>query len=862
MPLDFELYRRTIRIPSQPPVEISVIDIDPEFRDQTLVFLHGYGGQARQWKYQLAEFSISNRVIAIDLRGHGLSDKPPGDYSMRQILEDLRMVLDELEIKRSFYLIGHSFGGAIATEFAAAHPERIVKLILIATAGEFKLNPFYRFLLKLPKQSLKYINPIVRGWLSAPPLVMHAWYHQNITKWNGWSLFRDLVVPTTVIRGHQDKVFSKSMFDEVARAIPNADEINVGASGHLVMLERREAVNRVIQGSLETHPRTWRQDSVEVKSSNRAILLNARPWLVHYDAGTPYTIAIPKTPVHELLKSASNRFPRQTALIFEGNKITYQQLSEDVSRFVQGLQNLGIKRCDRIILMMPNLPQLVIAYFGILEIGAVAVFSHPITDENELVRQLQVTQARVLVTLERFDNIINKLNHEIESGNLPKLSDIILTEISDYLPAAKKLLVRLKSRRSREGKKLNYPNIATHHFIGFIKNDRKPEFDKIISADSLATIQFTGGTTADPKGVMLSHQNLIANVLQTRHWMPDAEEGKERFLSVLPFSHSYGLTAGLNLPVAIGATIILKIQVDTMDLLKSIQRFRPTVFPGVPSIYMAIKDHPNVRKYGISSIKACISGSAPLPIEIQEAFEKLTRGRLVEGYGLTEAGPVTHANPLFGLRKVGSIGIPLPSTDARIVDLEKGVKEVKVGQIGELAISGPQVMQGYWDDPDASREAINPQGYLLTGDVAQMDADGYFRIISRKADMWYPDKPGDPAFPRDVEEVLFEIPQVKDAAVVAIANRPIAFIITRHDRPKAKEIIAFCTRRLPPKQVPLKVIFVDEFPRTFIGKILRRELADRFAETQLEHQRLTNESSQDPTLSLGAVDIISNSEFD
>lgn len=253
-------------------------------------------------------------------------------------------------------------------------------------------------------------------------------------------------------------------------------------------------------------------------------------------------------------------------------------------------------------------------------------------------------------------------------------------------------------------------------------------------------------------------------------------------------------------------------------------------------MYMAIKDYPGVRKYGISSINACISGSAPLPIEIQEAFEKLTRGRLVEGYGLTEAGPVTHGNPLYGQRKVGSIGIPFPSTEARIVDLRSGRKEVKVGQIGELAIRGPQVMMGYYEDPQATRKAFNSDGFLLTGDVAQMDSEGYFRIISRKADMWYPDKPGEPAFPRDVEEVLFEIPQVSDAAVVAVANQPIAFVIAKGDRPAGIEIIAFCKRRLPPNQVPRFVIFVDDFPRTFIGKILRRELAKKFEQSQFEQR--------------------------
>ena len=244
-----------------------------------------------------------------------------------------------------------------------------------------------------------------------------------------------------------------------------------------------------------------------------------------------------------------------------------------------------------------------------------------------------------------------------------------------------------------------------------------------------------------------------------------------------------------------------------------------------------------MRRYGISSINACISGSAPLPIEVQEAFEKLTRGRLVEGYGLTEAGPVTHGNPLYGQRKVGSIGIPFPSTEAQIVDLRSGRNEVKVGQIGELAVRGPQVMMGYYEDNQATHEAFNQDGFLLTGDVAQMDTDGYFRIISRKADMWYPEKPGEPAFPRDVEEVLFEIPQVSDAAVVAVANQPIAFVIAKGDRPAGTEIIAFCKRRLPPNQVPRFVIFVDDFPRTFIGKILRRELAKKFEQSQLEYRR-------------------------
>lgn len=841
MTLDIELYRREIPLPSEPPIKLSVIDISPEHPLKTIVFLHGYGGQGNQWKYQLDEFAFSNRVIAIDLRGHGKSDKSDSNYTMIQIVEDLSMVLDELDVKESIYLLGHSFGGALATEFAIAHPEKISHLILIATAGEFKLHPFYQFLLRLPSSFLRAIGPLVRGWLSAPPQVMHAWYHQNVSKWNGWSLFRSLSVPTTVIRGHHDLVFSLSLFDEVARAIPNANEMDVGASGHLVMLERRQAVNRVIHRCLESEPRTWREES-DTTQSNRASLLRERPWLPHYDNGVPYTIAIPPIPVNQFLRSASSRFPRQTALIFEGKRSSYRQLQKEVYRFSNSLQSLGITPGDQVMLLLPNIPQMVIAYFGILETGAVVVFSHPITDADEIIRQLSLTNTKVLITLVQFKEIIQRLITEKANQTL-NLSHIILTTPNDYLPFFKRLFQNYVGRDNSSFYGENNSDISIHKFSSLIrsKNEEHPQI--AVSPQDLATIQFTGGTTRVPKGVMLSHRNLVANALQTRHWMPTALEGKEKFLCVLPFSHSYGLTTALNLPIALGATLILKAKFEVVDILKTIQNYRPSIFPGVPNIYMAIKDFPGVRKYGIASIKACISGSAPLPIEVQEAFEKLTRGRLVEGYGLTEAGPATHANPLFGQRKVGSIGIPFPSTDACVLDLRKGKKEVKVGQIGELAVRGPQVMMGYWEDSEATRKTFTADGHLLTGDVAQMDPDGYFRIIARKADMWYPDKPENPAFPRDVEEVLFEIPQVKDVAVIAIANQPFAFVIAKDDRPHPDDIIAYCKRRLPPRLVPRLVIFVDDFPRTFIGKILRRELAKRFEQSQLE-QKESSENKQ------------------
>jgi long-chain acyl-CoA synthetase len=482
------------------------------------------------------------------------------------------------------------------------------------------------------------------------------------------------------------------------------------------------------------------------------------------------------------------------------------------------------------------LPQLVIAFYGVLKAGGAAVFTLPDTQPEELVRQIRKCGARVLITLTHNAEWVQEIKSQLELEDTSLLEHVIVTHAGDYLPWYKRLMLSF-TPDWRAHRAVNIPPGANMHVWNrmlYSHTSQSPEIE--IDPEDLATIIFTGGVTDAPKGVMLSHRNLVANAVQTRHWIPDAREGRERFLCALPFAHSYGLTTALNVPIALGATLILKPRFEVQDILKTIKRQRPTIFPGVPQMYVAIKDYPGVRKYGIASIKACISGSAPLPVEVQEAFEKLTRGRLVEGYGLTEASPVTHGNPLMGLRKVGSIGVPFPSTEARIVDLKHGNHEMPVGQIGELAVRGPQVMLGYWKNKSETRRVLSDDGWLLTGDVAQMDSDGYFRIIARRADMWYPSKPGEPAFPRDVEEVLFEVPQVKEVAVVAIGGQPVAFVIASEtQKPKAEDLIAYCQRRLPPNLTPQLVIFMDDFPRTFIGKVSRRELA-RYFEQNIANQ--------------------------
>jgi long-chain acyl-CoA synthetase len=818
MEIDLELYRQEIRVSDDPLIRLSAIDIHPPMAQHTLVFLHGYGGRAQHWIYQLREFSMSHRVIALEMRGHGLSDKPLSAYTMDELQGDLLDALDVLGVKQPIVLVGHSFGGAVAAQFAHDHPERVQRLITIATTGEFRLNPLYRFLLTFPYSVHRLIAPFVRQWLGAPPVIMKRLHDNTLRTWNGWSLFRDIQVPTLVIRGDRDRVFESGHFEEVARAVPGASDLNVGASGHMVMLERREAVNRAIKGFIEGETGSWRSAQAQQQREPRMHLLGERPWLAHYDARVPYTISIPDIPLPRLLRSAVRRFPLRWALNFEGYRLTYRRLNHEVNRFANALLAMGLHKGDRVMVLLPNLPQFVISFYGTLKAGGVAVFTLPLNSPNELLRQIKDSGARALVTSNHFADLAQTALAE------SKLEHVLLTQVSDYLPSPKRLGVRF----SKERDLLLGPTVklrpGMRPFLKALYSHSRKSPDIQVKPEDSAVIIYTGGTTDQPKGVLLSHRNLVANALQTRHWMPEAQEGKERFLCAIPFAHAYGLTAALNVGIAVGATLTLKARFETLDILQTIKQQRPTIFPGVPNFYVAISNYRGVRKFNIASIRACISGSAPLPVEVQESFEKLTRGRLVEGYGLTEAGPVTHANPLQGLRKLGSIGIPIPSTEARLVSLTDANQEVEAGHLGELAVRGPQVMHGYWQDEAATRQAITKDGWLLTGDVAQADEQGYFRIVARKADMWYPAKPGDPAFPRDVEEVLYEVPQVKEATVVAIAGKPIAFIIPNGERPSKEMLQEYCKRRLPPELVPRVFLFVDDFPRSFIGKVLRREL--------------------------------------
>jgi long-chain acyl-CoA synthetase len=837
-----ELYQRDVLISESPHVRLRVIDIDPGLTRGTLLFVHGFGGRATQWKYQLAEFSAEYRVIAPDLRGHHHSSKPHTRYTVDEFVNDLAHIVESLNVRKPFVMVGHSFGGALVAAYAARYPHDLERLVLIATASKFHLIWPARLAFRLPVAVLNPTSRFIRRALSAPPHVLKAFYHNAMAIWDGRKVFPQVQMPTLAIVGHRDKVFPQAIFAEVLQLLPIAESVDVGASAHLVPLERPEAVNRAISRFIGDGGTSWR-----ARAQTR--IARQRPWVKYYEANVPPTVAIPRQPLHRFLESAARRHPLRPALIFYGRRISYWQLNETASRFALGLQRLGVQKGDRVMLLLPNTPQAVIAYYGALKAGAVVVLSNPLFDETALAYQLRDSGAQTLVSLSAFYPMVRRARQD--TG----LKQVILTSIKEYLPPLKRLAFTLTRERT-EGHRVDLsqePNTYGWSQVVYPGLARPTPVE--VSPQDLGLLQYTGGTTDLPKGVMLSHNNLVANTVQVRHWLPDAKESKEVVLGVLPFSHSYGMTACMNVGISLSAAIVLLPTFATQEVLETIRRHKPTLFPGVPTMYTAINEYPWVRRFGLSSIRACISGAAPLPVEVKEAFERLTRGRLVEGYGLTEASPVTHINPMGGRQMTGSIGLPISNTDAKVVDLSTG-ETLPSGGVGELLVRGPQVMQGYWNQPEETARALIPDPFvprgengdggpwLRTGDVAVTDEDGYFCIIDRKKDMIIA---GDyNVFPRDVEEVLYESPKVFEAAVVGIpygtqeqaveAMIKAYVVLKQGERATEEEILAMCKARLEEWAVPDRVEFRTELPKSIVGKVLRRMLAEEEIPQQEEQE--------------------------
>jgi long-chain acyl-CoA synthetase len=558
-----------------------------------------------------------------------------------------------------------------------------------------------------------------------------------------------------------------------------------------------------------------------------------KPWLKHYEPQVPPTLEYPDRPLHTNLEQSARKHPDATATIFLNAKMTYRELDELADRFAAALQQLGVRKGDRVAIYTGNCPQFVIAYYGALKAGAIAVTFNPLYAAREVEYQLNDSGAQVMLVMSRFHAIVKQIR-----ARTP-LRHVILTNIKEYFPPLTRLLFTLFKERSEGDRQDISGEPNTYWFQDLLgEAPAKPTPVEVDPSDT-ACLLYTGGTTGVPKGAELSHANLMSNCVMCRAWLHDAREALEITLTALPLYHSYAMTTCMNTSMYLaGAMILIPNPRDIPGLMKMINKHKPTLFPGVPTMYVAFNNVPDIDKYDVSSIRACISGAAGLPGEVQKRFQELTGAHLVEGFGLSEASPVTHGNPVFGDNRIGTIGLPWPDTEAKIVDVETGTKEMPVGEPGELIIRGPQVMKGYWNMPDETAIALRDD-WLYTGDIATMDEDGYFRIVDRKKDMIIAG--GFNIYPRDVEEVLYENPKVQEAVVAGIPDRyrgetVKAYIILREgETATEEEIIQFCKGKIAKYKVPTAVEFRSELPKTIVGKILRRMLVEE-EEKKLQQQ--------------------------
>lgn len=564
--------------------------------------------------------------------------------------------------------------------------------------------------------------------------------------------------------------------------------------------------------------------------------MNERPWLANYDKGVPQSIDIPNVPLFHFLEESARKYPDRACTIFKGAVITYQEMNAITDRVAAALVDMGVKKGDRVGIFMPNTPQFVMAYFGTLKAGGVVVATNPLYTPPEIEHQASDAGIEVMFVMTNFYNTIKKAQPNT------KIKKLIVTNLKETLPPFLRILftlVREKKQGFRIEGGLQEGDIWFQDMLAQYHDASRPAVE--IDPSDTALFQYSGGTTGVSKGAIAMHRNVVANTLQISSWMTGLEEGQEVVLMGIPLFHVYGMVAGMSFAMSTGATMVMVPNPrDLKDVLDNIAKYKATIFPGVPALYNGINNHADVKagKYDLSSIKACISGSAPLMRETKEQFEGLTGGKVFEGYGLSEAPTATHCNPLLGENKVGSIGMPLPNVDVKLISLDDGETELQQGEIGEIIINGPQVMKGYHNMPTETTNTLRTMSdgkvWLFTGDIARMDEDGYFYIVDRKKELIKPG--GYQVWPREVEEAISDHPKVLEVGVAGIPDpyrgeTVKAWIVFKPGESATEaELKAFCKERLAAYKVPTHYEFRDELPKTTVGKILRRELVRQHKE--------------------------------
>ncbi|MCC5801328.1 AMP-binding protein [Rossellomorea vietnamensis] len=559
-----------------------------------------------------------------------------------------------------------------------------------------------------------------------------------------------------------------------------------------------------------------------------------QPWLAEYPAEIPKELNLVEKPLQSYLTEAASLYGDKAAIHFMGKEVGYKELYESALKFAGYLKTLGINKGDRVAIMLPNTPQSVIAYYGILYAGGVVVQTNPLYMEREIEYQMKDSGAKVILTLDILYPRVSKVMKNTD------LEHIIVTAIKDYLPFPKNLIYPFIQKK-QYGIVVKVDHRGQNHLFTEIMKTAvaeaisQEEFD---FENDLALLQYTGGTTGFPKGVMLTHKNLVANASMCDAWLYKCTKGEEKMLGILPFFHVYGMTAVLILSVMQGYKMILLPKFDAETTLKTIQKLKPTLFPGAPTIYIGLLNHPDLKKYDLSSIDSCLSGSAPLPVEVQQQFEEVTGGKLVEGYGLTESSPVTHSNFLWDKARIkGSIGVPWPGTDSAVFSMETG-EPLPPNEMGEIVVKGPQVMKGYWNRPEETEQTLK-DGWLLTGDIGYMDEKGYFYVVDRKKDMIIAG--GFNIYPREIEEVLYEHPAIQEVVAAGVPDpyrgeTVKAYVVLKEGESLTEEELNEYSRKyLAAYKVPRIYEFRKELPKTAVGKILRRALVDE------ERQKIEDE---------------------
>ena len=548
-----------------------------------------------------------------------------------------------------------------------------------------------------------------------------------------------------------------------------------------------------------------------------------KPWFRFWPEGVRKHIDFPEVPLSDLLTQTAKEYPEHTSIVYFNKEMTYRELNHLSDKFATALAGLGVKKGDKVAIFLPNIPQFVISYYGITKIGAIETAISPLYKEREVEHHLNDSEAETIVILDALYPILEKVLERT------KIKRVIVTSLKEYMPSATAFLGSLLGKIPTH----KVERASNVHFFQelLIKYEANPPKVDIKANDDLVALQYTGGTTGISKGAMLTHMNLVSNALSCAEWLRGTRGG-ETFLTVLPLFHIYGMTTGMNAPIYLAGKMVMLPRFDATTTFHAIQKHRVTVFCGAPTMYSMLLAHPDRKKYDLRSVRFCISGSAPLPPEVQKQWMDVTGGVLVEGYGLTESSPVTHCNPLDRSLKtvrVGSIGLPWPNTDAKIMDMETGERELAPGETGELAVKGPQVMKGYWKMPEESA-AVLRNGWLLTGDIGKMDEDGYFYITDRKKDLIK--YKGYSVYPREIEDVIYEHPAVKLCAVIGkldpVAGEiPKAFIVLKEGKTTtAEEIKEFVNSKVAPYKAVREVEFRTELPMTLVGKVLRRVLQE------------------------------------